>query len=57
MHDDPILEEVRRIKDEHAARYGGDLQKMARELKAEEVKGHRKVVSFEPRRVPTKPKR
>jgi hypothetical protein len=57
MHDDPILEEVWRIKDEHAARYGCDIQKMARELKAEEAKGHRKVVSFEPRRVPIKPKR
>jgi hypothetical protein len=57
MHKDPILEEAWRIKDDHAARHGCDIREMARELKEEEEKGHRKVVSFQPRRAPVKPSR
>ena len=54
MNKDPILEEVWRIKDEYAARNGCDIRKMARELKEEEEKGGRKVVSFEPWRIPAR---
>ena len=55
MQKDPILEEIWRIKDEHAARFGYDVRKLAQALKEEEKKGGRAVVSFPPRRLPAKP--
>ncbi len=57
MSKDPVLEEAWRIKDEQAARSGGDIRRLARELKEDEEKGERKVVSFEPERAPARPSR
>ena len=55
MQMDPVLEEIWRFKDEHAARFGYDIQKLAQALKEEEKRGGRTVVSFPPRRIPAKP--
>ncbi len=53
MHGDPILEEIWRIKDEQAALYDYDVRKLAEALKEEEKRSGRKVVTLEPRRLPT----
>ncbi len=50
MYKDEIVEEVRRIKEEHAAEYGYDIEAMCRALRAKQKKSGRKVVSPAPRR-------
>jgi Uma2 family endonuclease len=44
MTPDPILEEVRRIKEAHAAKYGFDVQKMFAAIKKEEQESGCKVI-------------
>ncbi len=51
MYRDEIVEEVRRIKEEHAAEYGYDIEAMCRALREKQKKNGRKVVSPVPRRV------
>ncbi len=51
MWNDPIVEEVRKIRQEHAARFGYDLQAILNDLKATEKLGGRKVVSLPPKRL------
>ena len=46
MKDDPIVEEVRRIKEEIAAQYGYDVRKLGEALKRRQAEGGRNVVSF-----------
>lgn len=48
MRNDPVLEEIRRVKEEHAARYDYDVRAMARALKEEQKQGNRKIVSPPP---------
>lgn len=47
MVDDPILREIRRIREEHAAEFGYDVRAMLRDLKgkqrADEARGVRYV--------------
>ena len=50
---DPIVEEIRRIRQEHAKRFGFDLDAIFEDLKEKERSSRRKVVSREPR--PPKP--
>jgi len=45
MQRDPIVEEVRRIKEEHAARYNYDIRAMGMALQEEQERSGRKVVS------------
>ena len=55
MSEDPIVAEVRRIRDEHAARYDYDLRKIYEALKEREKRSGRKLVSYpsrEPKPVP-----
>ncbi len=52
MQRDPIVEEVRRIKEEHAARYNYDIRAMCRSLREEQKRSGRKLVS-PPRRTRT----
>ena len=47
---DPIVEEVRRIRDAHAARFNYDLDAIFRDIKEQEKKSGRKFVSFPPRK-------
>ena len=55
MRKDPIVEEVRRARERHAAKLEYDLDAICRDLQREERQGRRKVVSFAPRRA-TRPR-
>ncbi len=48
---DPIVDEVRRVRDAHAARFNYDLDAIFRDIKEQEKKSGRTFVSFTPRRV------
>lgn len=48
---DPIVEEVRRVREEHAARFNYDLDVIFRDIKEHEKKSGRKFVSFTPPRI------
>ena len=50
MWKDPVVEEVRRIRDAHAAKFGYDLRAIFEDLKRQEKECGHKVVSFPPRR-------
>ena len=47
---DPIVEEVRKIREEHAARFGNDLRAIYEDLKRAERQSGRTVVSLPPKR-------
>ena len=49
--EDPIVEEVRRLREEHAARFNYDLDAIFDDLKKFEKETCRTVVSLEPKRV------
>jgi len=48
---DPIVEEVRRIRDECAAKFNNDLAAICRDLREKEKRSGRKVVSFPQKRI------
>ena len=48
---DPIVDEVRRVRDAHAARFGYDLDAIFRDIKEQEKTSGRTLVSFAPSRV------
>jgi hypothetical protein len=48
---DPIVDEVRRVRDAHAAHFHYDLDAIFRDIKEQEKKSGRKFVSFPPRKV------
>ena len=43
---DPIVDEVRRARDEYAARFNYDLRAIYRDLKEQEIRSGRRVVSY-----------
>jgi hypothetical protein len=43
---DPIVDEVRRARDAYAARFNYDLRAIFRDLKAQEQRSGRKIVSY-----------
>jgi len=45
---DPIVDEVRRVRDAHAAGFGYDLDAIFRDIKEQEKQSGRKFVSFVP---------
>ena len=47
---DPIVDEVRRVRDAHAAKFNYDLRAIFRDLKANEAASGREYVRYEPRR-------
>ena len=47
---DPIVDEVRKVRDAHAARFNYDLDAIFRDIKEQERKSGRKFVSFPPRK-------
>lgn len=49
MAKDPIVEEVRRIRDKYAARFNYDLEAIYRDLKEREQRGEFSVVYRQPR--------
>jgi hypothetical protein len=54
MATDPIVDEVRRVRNEHAARFNYDLKAIYRDLKQQEKVSGRRHVRFEPARLKVK---
>ena len=50
MKNDPIVEEVRRMRHEHAARFNYDMDLIVKDLKMRERAGGRPCISLPPRR-------
>ncbi len=51
MFKDPVVEEVRQLRDEYAKQFNYDLEAIYRDLKEQEKKGGRKYVLLPPRRL------
>jgi len=49
MWNDPMVEEVRRIREEHAARFGYDLKAIYDDLKKREKQSSREIVTLPPK--------
>lgn len=54
MKDDPIVEEIRRVRSAHAARYGNDFDRIFAAIKEEEKKCTARLVNREPIMQPTR---
>lgn len=50
MWKDPIVEEVRRTREAHAAKFGHDLRAIFEDLRRQQERSGREVVSFPPKR-------
>jgi len=50
MWKDPIVEEVRKIREKHAAKFKYDLDAICRDLKEQERKSGRRTVSLSPKK-------
>jgi len=50
MWKDPIVEEVRKIREEHAKQFNYDLRAIVGNLRRQQEQSGRKYVRFEPRR-------
>ena len=48
---DPIVEEVRKVRQEHAVRFNYDLKAIAEDLRQRQAGSGHNVVSYPPRRV------
>lgn len=51
MRNDPIVDEIRRIRQEHTDRFNGDLHAICEDLRRQERQSGREYVSFAPRPV------
>lgn len=54
MWKDPIVEEVRKVRTEHAAKFNYDLKAIYQDLKEQQRVSGRRYVRFESRRAPIK---
>jgi len=54
MREDSVIREIRRIKDENAAKYGYDVRALGKALQKEQRQSGRKLVSRPSKRVNTK---
>lgn len=50
MNDDPIVDEVRKARDEYAKAFGYDLDAIGRDLQKKQEQPGKQVVSFPPKR-------
>ena len=50
MWQDPIVDEVRKAREEHACKFGNDLAAICRDLREQQAGSGRKVVRLELRR-------
>ena len=50
MQNDPVVDEVRRIRHAYAKRFGFDLRAMAADLRRKEQAHPERLVSFKPKR-------
>lgn len=55
MIDDPIVDEIRRIRDEHAAKFGYDLDALVRDLREQERASGDEFYEFAPKPAPVSP--
>ena len=46
---DPIIDEIRKVREAHASQFNFDLDAIFRDIKEREKQGRRKFVSFPPR--------
>jgi hypothetical protein len=51
MWEDPIVAEIRRVREEHAAKFNYDLHAICEDLREQERQSGRKFVSYPPRRI------
>ena len=51
MRDDPIVDEIRKIRKEHTDKFNGDLHAICEDLRRRERESGRKFVSYPPRPV------
>jgi hypothetical protein len=51
MWKDEIVEEVRKVRDEYAAKFGYDLDAIYEDIKKQEKQTQRKIVSLLPKKV------
>ena len=56
MWNDPIVEEVRKTRDEHAKKFNYDLQAIVADLKKQQTASKHKFVTFPPKRPTVLPK-
>jgi len=50
MWKDEIVEEVRKVRDEYAAKFDYDLNAIYKDIKKQEKKSRRKIVSLQPKK-------
>ena len=50
IHSDPIIDELRAVRDEHAARCGYDVETIFRDIRARQEASERDYVRYPPRR-------
>ena len=50
MWQDPIVEEIRKVREQHAAKFNYDLKAICQDLKEQENRSNWKLVSLKPRR-------
>jgi hypothetical protein len=55
MKEDPVVAEVRKAREEHAARFGYDLDAIVQDFKTREGKDQAPVVSLPPKRISPQP--
>ena len=51
MGSDPIVEEIRRIRQEHTDKFNGDLHAICEDIRRLERESGREYVSYPPRRI------
>ncbi|MEW5830142.1 MAG: hypothetical protein AB1846_14710 [Chloroflexota bacterium] len=56
MWNDPIVDEVRRVRDAHARKFNYDLQAIAADLKKQQETSGRKFITLPPRKPTVLPK-
>ena len=56
MWNDPIVEEVRQVRDEHAKKFNYDLRAIVEDLKKQQAVNGRKVVTLAPKKPVALPK-
>jgi len=54
MNEDPIVEEIRKYRAEHAARYDNDLDKICEALREREKQSQKEFVNFGPKPLQSK---
>ena len=53
MYTDPIIEEIRRFRDEYAARFNYDVKAMLADIRRRQKESGRRTVSRPPKRIAT----